>query len=69
MQCSEWSGGPTAMAGITPMRRDGTRLLDIVLYRENYLGDYRSSLSSVLLGVLTILTVKVPVRVTCGRKQ
>ena len=45
-------------------------MLDRVLCRESYLGDYRSSPSSVLLEVLlTILTVKVPVRVACRKKQ
>ena len=68
MQCSELSGGPTVTAEITQMRRDGTGLLDMVLCRENYVGDYRPSLFSALLGVLTILTVKVPVRLTCRKK-
>ena len=62
-------GGPAATAGITQMRRDGKGLLDMVLCREDYLGDYRSSLSSALLGVLRILTVKIPVRLTCRKKQ
>lgn len=69
MQCSESSGGPTATLGITQMRKDRTELLGMVLCRGNYLGAYESSLSSFLLGVLTILMVKVPVRLTCREKQ
>lgn len=68
VQYSKLSGGPTAKAGKTKMRRERAGLLEMVVCRGNYLGDCRSSLPSILSLVLTMLTVKVPMRVTRRRK-
>ena len=40
-QCAESSEDPAVTAGIAPRRRSQMGLLDTILCRENYLGNYR----------------------------